>query len=85
MDAKGLELLKNLSVWVLGVVSSEINHNKKGIKKHITLPEALELIDEIKPERAFFTHMGQKMDYQTLCQILPENIRPCYDGLEIVI
>lgn len=85
MEPKGLDLLKGIKTWILGVVSLEKPENFKGAQKHIYLNEALELINEIAPENAFLTHMGQKMDYNHLCKILPENIKPCFDGLEIEI
>ncbi|MBO7245121.1 MAG: MBL fold metallo-hydrolase [Alphaproteobacteria bacterium] len=85
MEETGLELLKGIKTWILGVVSPEKPKDFKGIQKHIYLNEAIELIDRIKPKQVFLTHMGQKMDYEKLCQSLPDNIRPCYDGLSIEI
>lgn len=79
MDQEGFELLKGINTWVLGVVSPREN------PKHIHLSEALKWIEYIQPKQAFLTHMGQKMDYDTLCQKLPQNIYPAYDGLEINI
>lgn len=77
MDEEGFKQLKGIKTWVLGVVTPRENH------KHINLDEALKWIEYIQPERVFLTHMGQRMDYDTLCQTLPQNIKPVYDGLEI--
>lgn len=85
MEPQGLELLKGIKTWILGVVSPTKPEILKGPQKHIYLDEALELISLIKPDSVFLTHMGQKMDYSRLSETLPENIRPCYDGLEIEI
>lgn len=77
MDEQGFEALKGVKTWVIGVVTPNPNN------KHITLVEALEWIERIKPERAFITHMGTSMDYAELCKTLPPHIRPVYDGMVI--
>lgn len=80
MDEPGFNILSNIDTWVLGVVSSRKNPDNQN-KKHICLQEALEWIKKINPRMTYITHMGQRMDYETLCQQLPENVIPCYDGL----
>lgn len=52
---------------------------------HASYEEALSLIELIKPKLAFFTHMDHELEYDQLCKILPENVRPLFDGLEISI
>ncbi len=79
MDLEGFEALKGIDAWVLGVVSSRANF------KHVHLSEALQWIDRVQAKRTWLTHMGQRLDYQTLCQELPAHIRPAYDGLEIEV
>lgn len=79
MDEEGFEALKGIKTWILGVTTPTQN------PKHINLEEALEWIERIKPQRVFLTHMGTRMDYDTLCQKLPPHIRPVYDGMEIDI
>lgn len=79
MDEEGFEALKGIKTWILGVTTPSEN------PKHINLKEALQWIDRIKPERAFLTHMGTRMDYDTLCRELPSHIRPVYDGMEIEV
>lgn len=79
MDPKGFELLKGIKTWVLGVVTTKENN------KHIHLEEALRWIDLIKPDQVYLTHMGARMDYETLCNQLPLYIRPAYDGMELEV
>ena len=51
---------------------------------HFTLREALELIDEVKPERAYLTHMCHEAGrHADLERRLPPNVFPACDGLEI--
>ncbi len=51
---------------------------------HFTLSDALALVDKIKPERAFFTHISHRLGTQLEVEkMLPANIRLAYDGLKI--
>ena len=77
IEPEGWKILKGVKVWVLGCVT--VNKNPK----HLHLDEALKWIKRIKPEHAYLTHLGSKMDYQTLVKTLPQNVSACYDGLVI--
>mgnify|MGYP001031730476 CR=1 FL=1 len=53
---------------------------------HFTIPEALGLIDELKPRQAFLTHMNHEAGLHAwLDDQLPPNVHPCYDGLKIKV
>ena len=71
--------LKGIDVWVVDCLRREKSPT------HSHLAQTLEWIEEIKPKRAFLTHMGYTLDYEALCQELPAHVRPCYDGLEIIV
>lgn len=53
---------------------------------HFNLEEALELVNEIKPEHTYFIHIshnfGKHVDIQAM---LPQNISVAYDGLKIEV
>jgi len=76
MDDRAFQALAGIKVWVLGVVTPIKN------SKHINVDTALEWIKRVNPKQTYFTHMGARMDYDTLCRTLPDNIRPVYDGME---
>jgi len=61
--------------------------NALQIEKHIshfTLAEALELILELKPEKAYLVHISHKMGLaRDIEPALPENVSLAYDGLRI--
>ncbi len=48
---------------------------------HMGLSEAMEIVNELKPRRVFFTHIGHRFEHGKLCEELPPHIRPAYDGL----
>ena len=79
MDDRAFEALSGVKVWILGVVTPTPN------PKHINLDTAFNWIDRVSPERAYLTHMGSRMDYQSLLQTLPRHIRPVYDGQIITV
>tara|TARA_R110001599_G_scaffold55670_4_gene153846 strand:+ start:21054 stop:21824 length:771 start_codon:yes stop_codon:yes gene_type:complete len=47
---------------------------------HAHLEMSLALIDDVQPRLSLLTHMDNSMDYNHLSTILPEHIRPAYDG-----
>jgi phosphoribosyl 1,2-cyclic phosphate phosphodiesterase len=50
---------------------------------HFSLHEALALIEEVKPQKAFITHISHQMGfYEQVQATLPPNIQLAYDGLE---
>ena len=51
---------------------------------HFTVEQALALIDEIKPKKAYLTHLCHEVGkHDEFLARLPENVEPAYDGLEI--
>ena len=53
---------------------------------HLNLEEALSFVDEIKPKRAYFTHISHKLGFhEEVEKILPENVFLSYDGLILSI
>jgi phosphoribosyl 1,2-cyclic phosphate phosphodiesterase len=56
-------------------------------KKHIshfTLDEAVSLVEEIKPEKAYFTHISHQLGkHEDVEKELPNNIFLAYDGLTL--
>ena len=53
---------------------------------HLSLGESLDIIGKLKPSHAYLTHISHKIPvYEELIKILPDNVRPAYDGLSIII
>ncbi len=52
---------------------------------HFSLPEALELINQFSPKKAFLTHVSHQMGfYKDVSKMLPDNVCLAYDGLEVL-
>ena len=53
---------------------------------HLSLSEALEIIEEIHPRQAYLTHFSHGIGFEAdLIGRLPENVHPAHDGLTITI
>jgi phosphoribosyl 1,2-cyclic phosphate phosphodiesterase len=48
---------------------------------HFSLEEALEVIDRVKPERAYLTHMSHDLEHEATNRQLPAGVELAYDGL----
>ncbi len=70
--------IKGTKVLVLNALRKE-----KHIS-HFTLNEAIELIEKLKPERAYLTHISHQLGlHDEVSKELPENVYLAYDGLQI--
>jgi phosphoribosyl 1,2-cyclic phosphate phosphodiesterase len=48
------------------------------------LQEAVDLVKELKPEMAYFTHISHQLGlHKEIEKELPDNIRLAYDGLKL--
>lgn len=79
LPESSFELLKGLDVLVLGAL------RKTPHPTHYSVDEALEVIERIKPKKAYLTHIGHKLEHVQTSQELPEDVLMAYDGLEINI
>lgn len=74
-----LENLAGLDVWVLDCTTRTLNN------KHIYLEKALQWFEIVKPKRMILTHLGAKMDYDTVSAMLPAGVEMAYDGMKITL
>jgi phosphoribosyl 1,2-cyclic phosphate phosphodiesterase len=49
----------------------------------MNLERALEVISEVRPKKAYLTHLGHDFDYATWMKRLPKGVALAYDGLRI--
>jgi len=73
------ELLKELKILIIGALRHEPHPT------HFTIEQAIRAIEELKPGKAFLTHLGHSVDHEELIKSLPANIEPAYDGMEITL
>jgi phosphoribosyl 1,2-cyclic phosphate phosphodiesterase len=54
-------------------------------EKHFSIEQALDIVAQLKPKRAFFTHIAHEVDYDQINGTLPDCIRLAYDGLTVEV
>jgi phosphoribosyl 1,2-cyclic phosphate phosphodiesterase len=69
-------LLEGLRVLVLDAL------REKSHPAHYNLEEALEVIAQLKPVRAYLTHMSHDLEHDATNRRLPPNVELAYDGLK---
>ncbi len=77
MHEDAFDLLAGVKVWMLGTFTD------KPHPTHLDVDRALEWIEQVKPERAYLTHLGYGLDYAKLQAELPDNVFVAYDGMVI--
>jgi phosphoribosyl 1,2-cyclic phosphate phosphodiesterase len=78
--APSMDLLKGLDALVLDALRWSPPH-----PTHFTIPEALEVVEQLQPKRAYFTHMTHDVEHHSTNARLPENVQLAYDGLVLEV
>lgn len=74
-----LARLRNLDTLILGALRRDPHPT------HFNIDQALEVVAELKPRRAFFTHMAHSVEHAPTDATLPPGVRLGYDGLILTI
>ena len=75
-----LEKIKGTKVLVINALKEATHHS------HLSLPEALELIEKIKPEKTYLTHVSHLMGFhEEVEKKLPKNVFLAFDTLKITL
>lgn len=81
IDDDELEKLENLDVLLINALRFHPDHFA-----HLTVDEALRIIEKVAPKRAYLTHFCHNIGlHADLEQRLPINVKPLFDGLHIDI
>ena len=76
---KDLDKLKNLDLWIVGLLRYESHPS------HCGFDEIIEYIKYLKPKKTIFTHMTALIDEKTINSMSPPNVYAGFDGMEIII
>ena len=74
-----IDKLKNLDLWIVGLLRDEPHQSHAGFN------QIKEYINYIKPKKTSFTHMTALIDQKELTSRCPFNVYPGVDGMEIEI
>lgn len=77
LSEESINRLKNLKVLVVNALRIETHPT------HLNLDEALELIEILKPEKTYLTHISHRLGFHDeVSKTLPKNVFLAYDGLQ---
>lgn len=80
ISSKEKEKLHKLDVLILDALRIEPHPT------HFNLQEALDVVRELKPKRAYLTHISHMLGFHKEVQAsLPKNVFLSYDGLEVLV
>ncbi|MBS0210254.1 MAG: MBL fold metallo-hydrolase [Planctomycetes bacterium] len=77
IPAESWPLLEGLDVLVLDALRTRPHAT------HFSLDEALEVVNRVKPGRAYFTHISHELEHAATNARLPAHVELAYDGLRI--
>lgn len=72
-----LPILQDLDIWIIDALRYTPHPS------HLSLPQALEWIERIKPKQAILTHLHIDLDYDELAKQLPPGVVAAFDGMVI--
>jgi phosphoribosyl 1,2-cyclic phosphate phosphodiesterase len=72
-------LLQDLEVVVVDALRWEPHPT------HLSVPQALELIADIRPRHAYITHVGHTLEHESTTQRIAPHAEVAYDGLELTL
>jgi phosphoribosyl 1,2-cyclic phosphate phosphodiesterase len=72
-----LPYLQDLDILILDALRPEPHPS------HSHLAKSISFVEQLKPKRAFFTHMSHELGHAATELALPDHIRLAYDGLQL--
>ena len=76
---ESLSLLRDLDVLVLNAL------RERPHPTHLSLAEAVEVVETIQPRRAFLVHLSHELSHRRAESLLPAGIEVAYDGLRVAV
>jgi len=77
VPAETLEKLRGLDILFLDAL------RHKPHPTHSTVEQSLRIIEQVKPKRAFFTHICHDLPHEETNAKLPPEVRLAYDGMKV--
>jgi phosphoribosyl 1,2-cyclic phosphate phosphodiesterase len=77
IPAESVSLLQDLDILIIDALRRQPHPT------HSNLENSVALVERLKPQRAFFTHMSHDLDHDDTNAALPSHIRLAHDGLQL--
>ena len=77
LPEESFKALEGLETWVLDALRYTPHPT------HSTVEQSLKIVAEVKPKRAFFTHICHDLPHDETNAKLPQNVQLAYDGMKL--
>jgi len=77
IPAASMEKLRGLEVLILDALRHRPHPT------HSTVENSLRIVEELKPQRTFFTHICHDLSHEETNAALPSHVRLSHDGLRV--
>jgi phosphoribosyl 1,2-cyclic phosphate phosphodiesterase len=77
IPAQSRAAVSGLDVWVLDALRPTPHPS------HLSLPEALALVEQMQPRQAVLTNLHTDMDYDIVAANTPGHVQPAFDGMRV--
>lgn len=74
-----MDLLRDADVLVLNAL------RERSHPTHLSLDEALEVIAEVRPKRAYLVHLSHELSHEVASHQLPDHVEVARDGLSVEV
>jgi phosphoribosyl 1,2-cyclic phosphate phosphodiesterase len=79
IEPESMNLLRGLDVLILDSLRMRPHPT------HLSVPEALDIVEALQPKKTYLIHLSHELDYTTFHRELPDHVHLAYDGLEILL
>jgi phosphoribosyl 1,2-cyclic phosphate phosphodiesterase len=77
IPVESIEVMREADVLVINALRDEPH------PVHLSLDQALDVIDEVRPGEAYLVHISHELPHAATSRRLPENVYMAYDGLTV--
>lgn len=77
IETPSREKLRDLDVLILDALRMRPHIS------HLSIEQAIEIAQDLKPKRMILTHMSHDVDYESVSRDLPDGVELAYDGMRI--
>jgi phosphoribosyl 1,2-cyclic phosphate phosphodiesterase len=74
-----MALLEDLDLLILNTL------RRRPHPTHFSLEQSLAVVAQLKPRRAYFTHLSHDLEHEATNAVLPPGVELAYDGLQIEV
>jgi phosphoribosyl 1,2-cyclic phosphate phosphodiesterase len=79
VPASSRQLLRDLDAVVVDALRWEPHPT------HLSVPEALSLMDDLQPRRGYLTHVSHSLEHQATNERIGPDVEVAYDGMELTL